>query len=165
MITRAAKLLLLSAVALFYALVVFNNLTDFDSNNQFVRHVLAMDTTFPGNHGMWRAITSPAIDLLFYGGILLWEIVTTVLLVWGAARLLRALRLPAAQFNAAKQMAIAALALSLLLWLGAFLAVGGEWFLMWQSRIWNGQQAAGRNFIVIGIVLIFLEQRDVDEQP
>ncbi|MGA8289466.1 MAG: DUF2165 family protein, partial [Acidobacteriaceae bacterium] len=40
MITRAAKLLLLAGVALFYSLVVFNNLTDFNSNYQLVRHVL-----------------------------------------------------------------------------------------------------------------------------
>ena len=43
MITRVAKLLLLAGVGLYYALVVFNNLTDFDSNYQFVRHVLSMD--------------------------------------------------------------------------------------------------------------------------
>ena len=59
MITRTAKLLLLAAIALFYTLVVFNNTTDFDSNYQFVRHVLMMDTTFPGNRGMWRALDAP----------------------------------------------------------------------------------------------------------
>ena len=47
-------------VALFYSFVVLNNITDYDSNYQFVRHVLMMDSTFPGNHGMWRAINSPA---------------------------------------------------------------------------------------------------------
>lgn len=40
MITRTAKLMLLAGIALFYTLVVFNNLTDFNSNYQFVRHVL-----------------------------------------------------------------------------------------------------------------------------
>ena len=53
MTSRIAKIFLLAGIALFYTLVVFNNLTDFDSNYQFVRHVLAMDTTFPGNRGMW----------------------------------------------------------------------------------------------------------------
>ncbi len=52
MITRSAKVLLLAGIALYYTLVVFNNLTDFDSNKQFVRHTLTMDTTFPGNYGM-----------------------------------------------------------------------------------------------------------------
>jgi predicted small integral membrane protein len=35
-----------------------------------------------------------------------------------------------------------ALTLSLLMWLMAFLSVGAEWFLMWQSKDWNGQEAA-----------------------
>jgi len=43
MTVRWTKLLLLAAIALYYTLVVFDNLTDFDSNYQFVRHVLSMD--------------------------------------------------------------------------------------------------------------------------
>jgi predicted small integral membrane protein len=33
-----------------------------------------------------------------------------------------------------------ALTTGLLMWLVAFLDVGGEWFLMWQSKIWNGRK-------------------------
>jgi len=164
MIIRVSKVFLLASIALLYTLVVFNNLTDFDSNYQFVRHVLSMDSTFPGNRGMWRAVSSPAMHLAFYVGIIAWEIVTTILLWWGAANLLRALRRPAAQFNAAKRIPILALTVSLLLWLVAFLTIGAEWFLMWQSHVWNGQEAAFRNFAVIGIVLIFLAQPDSENQ-
>ena len=74
MITRIAKLLLLAGLALFYTLVVFDNLTDPNSNYQFVRHVLSMDTTFPGNNGMWRAMPSPAWHWVFYVSIIAWEI-------------------------------------------------------------------------------------------
>jgi predicted small integral membrane protein len=165
MITRTAKTLLLAGIGLFYALVVFNNVTDFDSNYQFVRHVLSMDSTFPGNRGMWRAVPSPAFHLAFYLGIIAWEIVTTVLLWWGAAQLLRALRLPAGAFNAAKRVGVMALTLSLLMWLVAFLSIGGEWFLMWQSHIWNGQDAAFRMFVVVGIVLLIVMQPDTEGQP
>ena len=56
MVTRISKIALLAGLALFYTLVVFNNLTDFDSNYQFVRHVLSMDTTFPGNQCMYRCV-------------------------------------------------------------------------------------------------------------
>jgi predicted small integral membrane protein len=38
----------------------------------------------------------------------------------------------------------------------AFLTVGGEWFLMWQSHTWNGQDAAFRMFASLGIILIYL---------
>jgi predicted small integral membrane protein len=165
MITRIAKMLLLAGVAVFYTLVVFNNLTDFNSNYQFVRHVLAMDTTFPGNNGMWRAIPSPGWHLAFYLGIIAWEIATTILLWWGFASLLRAVRLRAAKFNLAKQVPVMALTLSLLMWLVAFLSVGGEWFLMWQSPNWNGQEAAFRDFAVAGLVLLVLLQPDTEQQP
>jgi predicted small integral membrane protein len=165
MITRWAKVLLLAGIALFYTLVVFNNLTDFGSNLQLVRHTLTMDTTFPGNHGMWRAIDSPAIHLAFYIGIIVWEIVTAILLGWGAVRLVRLVRRPASAFNQAKGVAVAALTLSLTMWLVAFLAVGGEWFLMWQSAAWNGQQAAFRMFTVVGLVMLILLHPDAEGQP
>ena len=165
MITRTAKMLLLAGVALFYAIVVFNNITDFDSNYQFVRHVFMMDTTFPGNHGLWRALPEPGLQLAFYLSIIAWEFVTCILLWWAVAKLARALRQPAADFNLAKRIPIVALTLSLLMWLVAFLDIGGEWFLMWQSHIWNGQEAAFRNFAVVGIVLLILLRPDVEGQP
>ena len=61
MTIRASKALLLFALGFYYTLVVFNNTNDYNSNLTFVRHVLLMDTTFPGNHGMWRAIQAPAV--------------------------------------------------------------------------------------------------------
>lgn len=165
MITRAAKLLLLVGVALYYTLVVFNNITDFESNYQFVRHVLLMDTTFPGNHGMWRSVAAPVVHLAFYIAIIAWEIASMVCLWWGASRLLRALHEPAAAFNHAKRIALAALTFSMLMWLLAFLVVGAEWFLMWQSHTWNGQEAAFRMFAVIGVVLLIFLQPEVEGQP
>jgi predicted small integral membrane protein len=161
---RMSKILLLSGVAFLYLLVVFNNLADYGSNAQLVRHVLLMDTTFPGNHGMWRSISSPVVDTIFYWGIIGWEIATAILLIWGILRLLYAFRRPATFFNAAKSIAVLALTLSLLMWLVAFLSVGGEWFLMWQSHTWNGQEAAFREFAVIGIVLLLLVVPDTDLQ-
>jgi predicted small integral membrane protein len=162
--TRWTKLLLLAAVALYYTFVVFDNLTDFNSNYEFVRHVLLMDSTFPGNHGMWRAIQSPGLHLAFYWMIIAWESVSTVLMWWGVADLFHALRQPARLFNLKKRVAVIALTVSLLMWLVAFLEVGAEWFLMWQSATWNGQQEAFRMFAVLGIVLLLLLQADVEPQ-
>jgi predicted small integral membrane protein len=162
MILRAAKISLVFAVALFYTLVVLNNLTDYNSNYQFVRHVLMMDSTFPGNHGMWRALNQPALHTAFYLSIIAWEFITMLLCWWGALRLVKSLRSPAAAFQQAKNIAIAALTLGLLMWLVAFLTVGGEWFLMWQSKSWNGQDEAFRMFAVLSLVLLLLLQPDPD---
>src|ERR1700733_14994401 len=87
MMLRWGKVLLLFGVAIFYTIVVFNNLTDYDANYQFVRHTLTMDTTFPGNHAMWRAINSPAVHTAFYLAIIAWESLTMLLTWWGAFRL------------------------------------------------------------------------------
>lgn len=165
MITRFAKILLLAGIALFYVLVVFNNLTDFDSNYEFVKHVLSMDSTFPGNHGMWRALPNPTLHLVFYLSIIVWETVTAILLCWSVAILLHAVRGTFAEFQAAKHVAVVALTMSMLMWLVAFLSVGAEWFLMWQSHVWNGQEAAFRMFAVVGLILLLLLQPETEAQP
>jgi predicted small integral membrane protein len=160
MILRISKILLVFAVAFYYTLIVLNNTTDYDSNFQFVRHVLMMDSTFPNNSAMWRAINSPSVHTLFYISIIAWESLTMILCWLGGIKLTRNLKAPADAFQQAKNVAIAGLTLSLPLWLVAFLEVGGEWFLMWQSQTWNGQEAAFRMFTVVGIVLILLVMKD-----
>jgi predicted small integral membrane protein len=165
MTLRTIKLLLVFGVAIFYSLVVLNNITDYGSDYEFVRHVLMMDSTFPGNRGMWRAINTPLLHTAFYVSIITGETITMLLCWWGGFRMFQALRGTAAAFQHAKRVSIAALTLSLLMWLVAFLAVGGEWFLMWQSKTWNGQDAAFRMFTVVGIVLLLVAQPDVDGQP
>jgi len=165
MILRAAKTALVFGVALFYTFVVLNNLTDYDSNYQFIRHVLMMDSTFPGNLGMWRALNSPVWHTVFYLTIIVWEFITMILCWWGGLRLAKSLKETTRTFREAQNVAIAGLTLSLLMWLVAFLGVGGEWFLMWQSKTWNGQEAAFRMFTVVGIVLLLLVQPEAEEQP
>jgi len=164
MALRTAKILLVAGVAVFYTLLVFDNTTDYGSNYQFVRHVMMMDSTFPENRAMWRAVNSPRLHTLFYLSIILWEAVTMLLCWLGAAQLALAWRGTAAAFEDAKRWAIGGLTLSLLMWLLAFLTVGGEWFLMWQSKVWNGQEAAFRMFTVVGIILLLLARREPEEQ-
>jgi predicted small integral membrane protein len=161
-ILRLSKTLLVAAVAFFYTLVVLNNLTDYASNYAFVHHVLVMDSTFPGNHGMWRAIHPLWIQTAFYDSIIGWEALTMLLLWAGAAKLLRAVGKPGTSFRDAKALAIGGLTLGLLMWFVAFLSVGGEWFLMWQSQAWNGQEAAFRMFLVVGVVLLLLAMPEAE---
>ena len=164
MTVRVAKLSLVLAVAVFYTLVVFNNLTDYKTNYQFVQHVLRMDSTGSGNHVMWRALNQPAWHTTFYISIISWESVVMLLCWAGGWQLIRQYSSPAATFERAKRTAIAALTFALLMWMFAFLSVGGEWFLMWQSKTWNGQDAAFRMFTVIGIILLILVQPETGTQ-
>jgi predicted small integral membrane protein len=159
MYTRSSKVLLIWAVAFFSSLVVFNNLTDYASNYMFVSHVLRMDTTFPGNRSMWRAINAPFLHHAFYWIIILAETAIALLCWLGGFRLFRSIN-DADRFNKAKGIAIAGLTMGLLLWFTGFITVGGEWFLMWQSEHWNGQEAAFRLAVIFGIVLLYLVQSD-----
>jgi predicted small integral membrane protein len=157
--TRSSKVLLIWAVALFVSLVVFNNLADYESNYAFVSHVLKMDTTFPENRAMWRAIDSPPLHHASYWLIILVEAAIAVLCWLGGFRLLRSIH-DSSRFNRAKGVAIAGLILGIILWFTGFITLGGEWFLMWQSQIWNGQEAAFRLVVILGIVLLYLIQPD-----
>ena len=40
------------------------------------------------------------------------------------------------------------------------MVIGGEWFAMWQSAQWNGQAAATRFLICIGIALLLLAHKE-----
>ncbi len=160
MLIRLSKIALIASSAFFLLLVVFNNLTDYGSNFEFVRNVLNMSTTFPGNKGMWRAIDVPFVHHAFYAGIILWEFAAGAVLTFAAGKLWRVRSGTAAAWQRAKPLALAGLTLSLLQWYVAFIAVGGEWFLMWQSSQWNGQNAAFRMTAILGLIMVFVNQPD-----
>jgi predicted small integral membrane protein len=156
LIMRFAKVLLVGALAAYCFIAAYDNVVDYDSNYQFVRHVLSMDTTFPDNALMHRAITSESTWTAVYAVIIGCEWLTCVLLAIGALALLVRLRAPAAMFNRAKGWAIAGLIVGFGLWFFGFLVAAGEYFAMWQSQTWNGQQGAFRITMVILGVLIFI---------
>ncbi len=162
MLVRLCKVVMLLGLGLFAFLVTFTNITDYDSNFQFVRHVMSMDTTFEGNRAMYRAITTPWMWHVGYWGVILGEGLTCVFLVWGGLRLFAARHAPAAEFQSRKDIAVVGATFGFLVWFVGFMAVGGEWFLMWQSEVWNGQQAAFRFYMSILAVLIFVMMPDPD---
>jgi predicted small integral membrane protein len=159
---RIAKTVMVGCLALFALLVTFDNLTDYSTNYTFVVHVLSMDTTFPGNSLLYRRITSPAGWQAAYAAIIAGEALTGIVLAIGAIAMSRCLRLPAARFNRAKRVMIVGAMLGFVVWFFGFMVVGGEWFAMWQSPTWNGQQAAFRFYLTILGVLIFANQPDED---
>lgn len=152
------------AFAFYASLVALNNLIDYNSNFTLVTRVLTMDTTFPDNKVLWRAIQSPVIHHIVYGFIIATEIIIAALCWLGSFRLCRHIKNPAS-FNDTKKLAIVGLTLGFLLWFTGFMTIGGEWFLMWQSEAANAQQAAFRLVVIIGITLIYLIHADVEKQP
>ncbi|WP_434704734.1 DUF2165 domain-containing protein [Pseudomonas sp. Z1-12] len=162
MTTRYAKIAMTLALAAFAFLTVFNNLTDYRSNFNFVQHVLSMDTTFPDNAARYRALDKPWMWHGAYWLIIFGEALTAGLLGYGAVKLWQARRAEAGVFARAKRWTVAGLTVGFFVWFFGFMVVGGEWFLMWQSEIWNGQDAAFRFYMAILGVLIFLNQPDAE---
>ena len=162
LIVRLAKVVMVAALAAFAFLVTYDNLVDYGSNYQFVEHVLSMDTTFPDNALKDRAIADPRLWRAAYVAIIAAEGLTCLLLTIGAAVLVGRLRAPAETFNRAKAWAVAGLTVGFGVWFFGFLVVAGEYLAMWQSRSWNGQEAAFRFTMVILGVLIFLVLPDRD---
>lgn len=149
---------------LYIFLVALGNITDFDTNQAFVQHVLAMDTiNFGAGEGVnidqdvaWRAIESPLVQNIAYIGVIIWETLTAVVLLASVWLWLRAAK--TRSFDAPRRLATIGLLMILILFMGGFITVGGEWFQMWRSVEWNGLEPAFRNSVLaaFGLVLIHL---------
>jgi predicted small integral membrane protein len=85
-----------------------------------------------------------------------------VLFLIGALSMWRARRAAAPMFERSKHWAIAGATVGFMVWFFGFMVVGGEWFLMWQSNTWNGQDAAFKFYMAILGVLIFVNQPDLE---
>jgi predicted small integral membrane protein len=146
-----AATLLTATVALYIALVAFGNITDFGTNQQFVQHVLAMDTTFKDDDLMWRAVTSKGLQDAVYVVIIVWETLAALVLVYGTWLWVRR------DDERARRFSTYGLLMLMVLFGAGFIAIGGEWFSMWQSKDWNGLEAATRVFLLSGVVLVVVQ--------
>ena len=157
---RLVKTSMVASIALFALLVAFDNVVDYDSNYEFVRHTLSMDTTFPGNALRGRAITSPVVWGIVYWVIILVEAATGIVLALArsASRSTSGQARPASM--GPRRWSSIGVGLGFLLWFTGFMVVGGEWFAMWQSKAWNGQQATFWFYMTLLAVRIFVNQRD-----
>jgi predicted small integral membrane protein len=159
-VIRLAKVGMIGSLAAYAFIVASDNVVDYGSNYEFVRHVLSMDTTFPGSALMHRAITNQSVWRVAYALIIAMEGLTAFLLALGAVMLVRRLSAPAQVFNRSKVWAVAGLTVGFALWFLGFIVIAGEYFAMWQSKEWNGQEAAFRITTVILAVLIFVSLPD-----
>jgi predicted small integral membrane protein len=157
--------------ALYMLLVGFGNVTDYGTNFAFVRHVMAMDATnfgaAPGTRldpaVMWRAVTSPAIQTAVYICIIAWELLSAIVLVYATICWLTALW--TGRFETPRQWSTVGFLMVVILFRGGFIDIGGEWFQMWRSDVWNGLEAAFHNaaLALFGLVLIHLPSHELSE--
>ena len=153
MINRRIKTGFSLLVGSYLGMVVFNNVTDYDTNFQFVTMVAKMSDVFSAPRNNWRHVDAEIVHHAFYIGIILLELVIAALLLLGAYRMKKSMDSDAEVFLAAKRYTSIGLSLGVFLWFFVFLTVGGEWYLMWQSEKWNAQ---GNAFFLTATFLLFL---------
>ena len=154
---------LVACNALYIFLVALGNITDYDTNFAFVRHVLSMDTTnFGAADGtgldpdvMWRAITDPVVWNVAYIGLIVWESLAAIVLIVACVAWLRAFVIKGT-FDLARTLSSIGLLMIIVLFFGGFIAIGGEWFQMWRSTAWNGLDPAFRNAVLAAITLVLI---------
>lgn len=159
-VIRLSKIALLASTALFVTLVAFGNITDYGTNFAFVEGVLRMETIFPEASIGWRALGSPVLHHAAYLLIIVLEVAIALACWAGTLNLWQARRGSAADFKRAKKWGVIGLSLGFVLWQAGFMAIGGEWFGMWMSEVWNGTEPAFRVLITLLALLIYLTMPD-----
>jgi predicted small integral membrane protein len=159
---RLAKVSCAAVIAFYAALVAFGNISDYWTNFAFVTEVLDMHVVPAASYIRWRAVTSPVLHHAGYILIIAMEIIIAALCALGAIAMARRLRAKAQLFQQAKSMAVAGLTLGFLLFEGGFVAIGGEWFGMWQARDLDAVPSAFRILTTMLGVLIFVSLKDED---
>jgi len=159
----AAVAILVACNALYVFLVALGNITDYDTNYAFVQHVLSMDTTnFGAAEGtgldpdvMWRSINDPVLWNVGYIGIIVWESAAAVVLILALVHWVRAFA-TRGSFDTAKSVSSIGLLMIVALFFAGFIDIGGEWFSMWRSTAWNGEDTAFRNAVLATLTLVLI---------
>lgn len=156
---RLLKSMLAISVGAFGLLVAVDNVLDYDTNWQFVQHVLSMDSMepwFTGSTIRTRAITSPFWQQAGYITIITGEFITGLLCsLGGLALLYGAFKSAQKTITTGKNLFIAGCIPAVLVWYTGFAVVGGEYLAMWANQ-WNGQTKAYTfiSFILLSLLYI-----------
>ncbi|RDI67622.1 DUF2165 domain-containing protein [Nocardia pseudobrasiliensis] len=163
---RMAVTVLATITGIYYLIVAITNCTDTDTNRRGVSAVLSMRQTIHHPSVDWHAITNGTAVWIAYVLVVIWEFLIALVLLSAAVAWIRTLRGRPAQALATK-LSTLGWTMVIVLFVGGFLTIGGEWFRMWANKEVNASSAALQNFLIagIGLVLVHLPDRDVPAPP
>ena len=141
---KIIKIVLIMYFILMFFLFAINNTFDFNTNYQYIKHVLSMDTT--SNQNSMRAIHNPIIYLITYLAIIIWQYLIFFVGLTGLRSYVKHNQIYLINY---------ALLMAISLYFFGYLIIASEWFLMWQSKIWNGQNTAFQ-FTILFILLFII---------
>ena len=129
---RYIKIGLAAFAALFCLFYAIQNMANLGPAEWFVGTMSSMQghEAYPNSFGF--AVTSPLLVKLMLWIIILLELAAGILAAKGAIDMFGARNGSSADFNAAKNYALAGTGLAVVIWFGIFGAFGGAFFQMWQ---------------------------------
>ena len=162
---RILKLVLVVCVGLQALIYATQNLFNLDGAFGAVAYVFSMadHVAYPNRIGpavTWAPMVWLALVVVIAG-----EALAGLLCLKGALDMWRARRRPVAGFASAKTSAILGCGLALVVWIGFFMALGGAWFQMWQTKVGIGSlEGAFMYAVSSAVVLIFVNQPEHDQE-
>lgn len=160
---RWLKSVLALSIGLFGVLVASSNLLDYDSNWQFVQHVLSMDTMqpwFKGESLKDRAITDAMVQQMIYIGIITGEGIFGILCaIGGIHMLLGTIKNSSSIFLKGKAWFTLGCIFAIVIWYTSFAVIASEYFVMWANQ-WNGQTKAYTFITFILLSLFYISQAE-----
>jgi predicted small integral membrane protein len=102
---------------------------------------------------MWRAVTDTPLQNAGYVAIIVWEALAGVILFTAFVLWIRE---RGTTFTRARALSSIGLLMIVVLFVGGFIDIGGEWFQMWRSTAWNGLDTAFRTIVLAALPLILI---------
>lgn len=155
-LVRYSKVILMTYISFFGLLVMHSNFTDYQSNYEYVGHILSMDTTQINENIRYRAITSPMLHHRIYWLIITLEVIYTVCCLLGTYHLYRKINASAEAFHDAKKLSIIGLLIAMFVYYVGLQTIGVEWFDMDTSQTWNAKDWARHIVDFIFPLLIYI---------
>ena len=158
---RHMKIALIWVVALWGFMGSFHNIIDWNGTLGAVTAVTSM-STFDGGSDSWQATSQPI--LLWAGAlfIVLSKIATAVLCSVGGLKMWQAKTQNTADFNRAKDLALAGCAVAVIMLFGGFIVIAESWYELWRSDVMRGPvlETAFRYAGMITLIAIFVAVED-----
>ena len=158
---RYLKIALAVFASLFCLFYATQNIANLGAAEWFVATMTAMEDhqAYPNTFAF--SVTSPILVKLMLWIIILLELTAGFLIAKGAMDMFGGLGKTSAEFNAAKDYALAGTGLAVIIWFGIFGAFGGAFFQMWQVEAGvNALRDASFYALQHGVVWLIIRAED-----
>ena len=157
---RIVKIGLVITVMLWGFFGALGNILSWDETLGSVAAVTSM-VTFEGGAESWQATSNPLVIWLGALFIMLSKLSAGILCAVGAGRMWQSRNAGAADFIAAKRVALAGCGIAVIMLFGGFIVIAESWFELWRSEALGAALTAALRYAsMIALIAIFVATPD-----